>query len=277
MKNPGLRDALYGLATGDALGYPAQFLKRGSYGLVDKMYDSERLGSKAGTWSDDTSMTLALCASLKSNGGKIDIEDITKEFKLWLLNGKFTPDGKAFDIGMTCSVALFSGKGRSGINSNGNGSLMRTIPLAFVDATDEEIAKVSAITHAHEISKRGCIIYVHIAQYLLAGNSLEKAVEKSVSPKDEIYKSLLTVKERSVDNIKSTGYIVDTFEAAVWALETTSTYKDALVKCVNLGHDTDTIGAVAGALGGIMYGYNAIPKSWLDVLRRKDLIEENLF
>lgn len=277
MSKSTLRDAVFGLAVGDALGYPAQFLKRGSYGFVDKMYDSERLGTVAGTWSDDTSMTLALCASLKNNSGKVDIADITKEFKSWLLQGKYTPDGRAFDIGMTCSAALFSGKGRTGINSNGNGSLMRTIPLAFVDATDEEIAKVSAITHAHEISKRGCVIYVHIARDLLAGLSLEESVEKNVSKDDKIYKNLLSIKNRSVGKIKSSGYIVDTFEAALWSLETASTYRDALVKAVNLGEDTDTIGAVAGALGGIIYGYGAIPKEWISDLRRKDIIESVLF
>ncbi len=270
-----LKDAIYGLAVGDALGVPVEMLERGTY-KVDGMIGGGTHHQEAGTWSDDTSMTLATCYSIKMLN-KIDVDDIRHCFELWLNEAMFTPKGNVFDCGNTVFDALHRGKGMTSEYSNGNGSLMRILPLAFVDGiTNIDIAEVSAITHAHPLSKEGCIIYVKIAKDLLKGISLQEAIQNHVC-EDSTYHRLLGIGNLEEKYIKSTGYIVDTLEAAIWSLLTTNSYKEAVLKAVNLGKDTDTVGAVCGGLAGIIYGYDAIPKEWIDVLKNKELINDCLF
>ena len=273
-----LRDAVYGLAVGDALGLPVQFEERGSF-HVEKMTGYGTYNMAPGTWSDDTSLTLATCDSIKLMG-RIDLEDLMCCMTDWYKNGKYTPDGKSFDVGMTTGAALSRGEGLSDEASNGNGSLMRIIPLAFLpEVTDDEIREVSALTHGHRISKSACVTYIHIARELLQGRSIKEAVETAVNDgiEESLFKNLLTISSLPVEQIKSTGYVADTLEAAIWTLENTDNFKDAVMTAVNLGDDTDTVGAVTGALAGIIYGYDAIPAEWLKDLRRKDLIDKYLF
>ncbi len=273
-----LRDAVYGLAVGDALGLPVQFEERGSF-HVETMTGYGTYDKKPGTWSDDTSLTLATCDSIKLMG-VIDLEDLKCCFTDWYKDGKYTPDGKAFDVGMTTGAALGRGEGLSDESSNGNGSLMRIIPLAFVsDIKDDEIREVSAITHGHRIAKTACVTYIHIAKELLGGASVKESVEKAMENESskEIFGNLLTIGDLEKEKIKSSGYVKDTLEAAIWTLENTDNFRDAIITAVNLGDDTDTVGAVTGALAGIMYGYDSIPEEWLKVLRRKDLIDQYLF
>ena len=133
-----LRDAVYGLAVGDALGLPVQFEERGSF-HVEKMTGYGTYNMEPGTWSDDTSINLAACDSIKLMK-RIDLEDLMCCMTDWNKNGKYTPDGKSFDVGMTTGAALSRGEGLSDEASNGNGSLMRIIPLAFLpEVTDDEI------------------------------------------------------------------------------------------------------------------------------------------
>lgn len=182
-----LRDAVYGLAVGDALGLPVQFEERGSF-HVKKMTGYGTYNMAPGTWSDDTSLTLATCDSIKLMG-RIDLEDLMCCMTDWYKNGKYTPDGKSFDVGMTTGAALSRGEGLSDEASNGNGSLMRIIPLAFLpEVTDDEIREVSALTHGHRISKSACVTYIHIARELLQGRSIKEAVETAVN--DGIEESL---------------------------------------------------------------------------------------
>ena len=179
-----LRDAVYGLAVGDALGLPVQFEERGSF-HVEKMTGYGTYNMAPGTWSDDTSLTLATCDSIKLMG-RIDLEDLMCCMTDWYKNGKYTPDGKSFDVGMTTGAALSRGEGLSDEASNGNGSLMRIIPLAFLPGvTDDEIREVSALTHGHRISKSACVTYIHIARELLQGRSIKEAVETAVNDVSE--------------------------------------------------------------------------------------------
>lgn len=166
-----LRDAIYGFAVADALGVPFEFKERGTF-ICSDCVGFGTWNKEAGTWSDDTSMTLATCKSIKDKG-RVDIEDIRKNFKAWLFDDEFTADGKTFDVGGTTREALTLNRGMDDFYSNGNGSLMRILPLAFTDASDEEIEKVSSITHAHEISRKACLDYVHLARKLIAGEKLE--------------------------------------------------------------------------------------------------------
>lgn len=161
-----LRDCIYGLAVGDALGVPYEFMPRGTFECTD-MIGYGAHGQPAGTWSDDTSMTLATCDSIRELG-HIDTADMRSKFVSWIARGKYTIDG-VFDYGDTTARALHSGKGGSSERDNGNGSLMRIAPLAFTDATDEEICEVSAITHAHRTSTDACVIFVELMRDVLNG------------------------------------------------------------------------------------------------------------
>ena len=270
-----LKDAIYGLAIGDALGVPFEFKERGTYHCSD-MIGNGTHNQPIGTWSDDTSMTIATCSSIKKTGF-VNCNDIRKQFEKWLFNVKYTPFGKVFDCGFTCSEAIYNKEGFNDIMSNGNGSLMRILPLAFIpDISDEQIKDVSAITHAHDISKEACVIYVRIAQGLIKGIKLSEIIPKLVD-NESIYKRLIIMDSILEDEIKSTGYVVDTLEASIWCILHTDNYKDCVLKAVNLGGDTDTIAAITGGLAGIIYGYSNIPEKWVDNLQSKNIIDDCLF
>ena len=150
---------------------------------------------------------------------------------------------------------------------------MRIIPLAFIEEiTDETIREVSAITHAHEISKDICVKYVRIAMDLLNGIELRESIKNRISKE-----FLISLLNSDGSNIVSSGYVVDSFKASLWCLLNTNSYKNCVLKAVNLGSDTDTTAAIAGGLAGIIYGYDSIPKDWINKLQRKDIIEECLF
>lgn len=266
-----LKDAIYGLAVGDALGVPFEFKNRGEFKCTD-MIGYGTHNQPEGTWSDDTSMTLATCMSIK-NCGIVDIKNIRKEFEDWLFNNEYTPFGEVFDCGNTCYCAIQDKKGCDDELSNGNGSLMRIIPLAFIEnISDEMIREVSAITHAHLISKDICVKYVRIAMDLLNGTDLRESIERRTS-KD----FLLSLLDSDESDVISGGYVVDSFKASLWCLLNTNNYKDCVLKAVNLGSDTDTTAAIVGGLAGIMYGYNSIPKEWISKLQQKYIIEKCLF
>lgn len=266
--NDVLRAAIYGFAVGDALGVPVEFQPRGSFHVTGmEGYGSHH--QPAGTWSDDTSMTLATCDSIRELGC-IDCEDLYERFCNWLYNGKYTVDGIVFDVGGTTGEALKKGKGLDDYYSNGNGSLMRVLPLAFIDMNAETVAAVSGITHGHNVSVDACCAYVSIAKQLQKGRSITEATEYCDG-------RLPIIHTLDKNEIRSTGFVIDTLEAAVWALATTGSYREAVLNAVNLGDDTDTVAAVTGGLAGILYGYEAIPGEWIETLRGKDIIENCLF
>ena len=257
-----LRDAIYGLAVGDALGVPYEFLLRGSFRCEGMAaYGSHQ--QPKGTWSDDTSLTLATCASIKETGC-IDIDDIRRRFTAWYDSGEYAIDRFVFDVGGTTARAILSGVGETGERSNGNGSLMRIAPLAYTDAVDDDVRAVSAITHGHTISTDACVSYVHLLRSLR-------------NDPQTVLSELREAETASSDEIRSGGYVVDTYRAALWCLATTGSYRDCVLLAVNLGDDTDTTAAVAGALAGEYYGFDAIPSEWIEALRGIDIIEECLF
>lgn len=193
-----LRDCVYGQAVADALGVPFEFRPRGSFRCTDMVgYGSHN--KPAGTWSDDASMTPAICDSYRELG-RIDVDDIRGRFVRWYREGAYTVDG-LFDIGNATREALERGHDLAGERDNGNRSLMRTVPLAFTDATDDEVRAVSAITHAHSTSTEVCVAMVHAARDLIAGAS-----SADVSG---------DVAARPVDEIRSGGFVLDTFDAAL--------------------------------------------------------------
>lgn len=261
---PTLRDAIYGLAIGDALGVPYEFRPRGSFACTG-MTGHGTHDQPAGTWSDDTSMTLATCDSIRALGC-VDVDDLREWFRAWINGGAYAIDGAVFDFGNTTAHALAEGHGCAGERDNGNGSLMRIAPLAFTDASDADIRAISAITHAHPVSMQACVDMVHVMRGLAVGRPTEEAVPG--------FQELLGTPE---DAIRSGGFVRDTYRAALWCFASTSSYAACVLRAVNLGNDTDTTAAVAGALAGIVYGVDAIPAAWLATLRGRDLIEHCLF
>ena len=299
---PKIKVGVIGHAIGDAMGVPVEFCIREKLLAhpVTKMIGYGSHDVPAGTWSDDTSMEIATMDSMINQGGKINCEDIMMNFYYWLKEAKYTPYGEVFDAGRTCikSIINFSKGydilecGQKDEYSNGNGSLMRILPIAYYcyyndlkDVETFEIVKnVSSLTHAHEISILGCYIYVNYVINLLKGKdkvesyNLIKSIDYSMFIEEslEAYKRILkgNIKEYSLDKIKSTGYVVDTLEAAFWVLFNANNFKETIIGAINLGNDTDTIAAIAGSMAGIIYGYDSFPQEWLEKLAKRDYIED---
>lgn len=303
---------IMGLVVGDALGLPVQFSTREEM-KAKPVTGMEGYGAflvPAGSWSDDGSMALATLCSLKEKC-VVDCEDIMSRFVDWQFKGDYTPFGYAYDQGRTCLEAIYSYAkgadayhcGQTGERSNGNGSLMRILPVCLYgyeqvkkgDITEEEaldmVHQVSALTHAHLRSKMACGIYYFLVKTVLNGEgSLQERLQKGMDTAKAYYEKdvanltelayygrmfdLESFRQVQEDQIRSSGYVVDSLEAAVWGLLTTDNYRDAMLKVVNLGEDTDTIAAIAGGLGALYYGYEGMPAEWIEVVQKKEWIAE---
>ncbi|MCQ4936375.1 ADP-ribosylglycohydrolase family protein [Anaerotignum propionicum] len=307
MKNEVL-DGIIGLCVADALGVPVEFNSRERL-KANPVTDMRAYGTHnqpSGTWSDDTSMALCLLDSL-SDG--LDYKDVMDNFKSWLTEGKYTPHGEVFDVGIATRQAIsryMTGVepllcGGVGERDNGNGSLMRILPLLFyiqslhgtdfqeMDEAFNMIHNVSALTHAHKRSQIVCGIYLSVASMLIGNMDLCIAVELGIYKAVQYYKgkpeyeteisyyhrlSEKNFREINETEIRSSGYVVDTLEAAIWCLVNSKTYKDCVLIAVNLGDDTDTVAAIAGGLAGLYYGSENIPVEWTSKIVRKDYIED---
>lgn len=299
-----IKAVMIGHAVGDAIGVPVEFCSREEI-AKNPVTDMRGFGTypvPAGAWSDDTSMSLCALDSLSK--GVIDHDEIMDNFVRWASNDEFTPTGEMFDIGRTCLTAIrnfLEVDGRPALEcgltderSNGNGSLMRIHPFALyafvkggtLGKSLDIIREGSIMTHAHPRTIYACGIYAMVFWEILKGADKAKVlseIENSAVLFDGIYpeesdhfewafhKKLAS---KSADEISSSGYVVHTLEAALWCLLTTNSYKECVLKAVNLGEDTDTVAAVAGGLAGAMYGYDAIPEEWRNTLIRREYIEK---
>ena len=296
-----VKSGIFGLAVADALGVPVEFKERAVL-RGDPVTDMRGQGTHhqpKGTWSDDTSMTLCLADSLSSGG--IDYDDIMDKFCRWWIGGEYTPHGYAFDIGGATGRAL--SRFREGTppllcggrteRDNGNGALMRILPAAYItrglpmDKCMDIVHSLTMLTHAHPRALIASGIYVRICIALLDGQSPASTVSRALNEcrvyyqagahADELhhYDCLLGgIAGLPEEQIRSSGYVVDTLEAVVWCLLNTGSYRECVLKAVNLGDDTDTVGAVAGSMAGICYGYDDIPSEWVQSLARSDIIEK---
>lgn len=286
-----IKSCILGLAVADALGVPVEFRAREELD-ADPVTGMRAYGTHhqpAGTWSDDTSMTLCALDALAQP--EFSWDAVMENFVRWYRDAEFTATGVLFDIGISCRQAIdnysrrhlkASECGGTGERGNGNGSLMRILPFILYAPEDLRfIEDASDLTHAHRRSEMACGIYALLLREILEQGkdgipaALKKA-ETIYGNEDEwtCYAPLLTVGNRSRDSIRSSGYVVDTLEAALWCLLTTENYRDCVLKAVNLGRDTDTVAAVAGGLAGALYGMEGIPQEWLDALLRREDIEE---
>ena len=301
-----IKGSLFGFFVGDALGVPVEFVGREALrkNPVAKMLEYGTHKQPAGTWSDDSSMVIATMDSIINNRG-INYGDMMDNFLKWYDQGEYTPGGVVFDIGISTSSALSRYKrdkssftcGANDEYSNGNGSLMRILPISLYlhyieDPMFDVVKTISSMTHAHIYSVLSCIIYsVYIDNYLREMNVrqayanmqiiLRKVLENydMLGNLDDlrqkfnriIYCDISTLGE---DDISSSGYVIDTLESCFWCLLNTNSYQEAVLKAVNLGGDADTIAAITGGLAGLAYGYDGIPEDWINTLKRKEYLDE---
>lgn len=305
------KSALFGQAVGDAFGVPVEFLSRADVRAINH---TDMVGSDtkitfdsrwsdiipAGAWSDDTSMTVATMSSIVLRNG-INYDDIMQQFNSWWNKGKYSSLEYSFGLGGTVAKALdnFTTRRMPSINcgptgkwSNGNGSLMRILPFSLYciyhryseKKTVEVINTASGITHGHQISKMGCLVFTVYLKNLLAFESTVEAWEKTRLFNYEkyyddecidAYTSLFS--DDFIDHAESvigeTGYVVDTLMTAIYSMLTGHDYESTILTAVNMGYDTDTNAAVAGALAGTFYGLTSIPERWMNKLLKKDLLE----
>ena len=322
-----IKSGIIGQIVGDALGLPVQFRPREDRDLepVTGMIGYGAFDMPPGSWSDDSSLILAtidgLAASLKkeerlenlSLNEIIDYEIIMKNFSKWLNKGEFTPYGFAYDVGgATMDGIRRYDRGTEptlsgGIDErdNGNGSLMRILPIALFihylsqkysfDEEDEmeAVHNLSSLTHRHRRSQMACGIYVNIALEFLENHdstlSLEELIANGINKSKEYYCNdasfenqlhhfdrvfSLNIQNLPRDEIKSGGYCISSLEASIWCLLNNENYRDTILEAVNLGYDTDTTACIVGGLAGIYYGYEDIPDDWINQLAKLDYIEE---
>jgi len=294
-----VEDALLGFAVGDAFGVPVESLDRCD---IRSLNLNEMVGSGAhnvpkGAWSDDTSMIISSMDSIINNNG-INYEDIMNNFIKWLDNGEFTSIDKTFGVGSTVLKSLTNYKNTKDVlNSgckdeiyNGNGSLMRILPFSLfciINGLDDEETKeiintASSLTHAHDISKMGCYIYTEFLRCIINTKDKYKAYEYILTKDytsygvhaNDVYSRLLNEDflDLEDDEIKSTGYVVDTLEAVLFSILNTRSYRNSILTAVNLGGDTDTIAALTGSISGILYSSKTIPNEWFNCLLKKEYL-----
>lgn len=301
--NNKLLSMIMGVAIGDALGLPAQFYSRkvlDKYPLVE-MVESEE--GAAGTYSDDTAMTLCTLASFTENNWQLDLQDIMNRFIDWYGHGYMAVNHKTIDVGIATRKAIqraYDGVpldkcGGADEWDCGNGSLMRISPVIFYLRHNAQadilktVSTISSLTHAHQRCIMCCYIYVVLGLELLNNSGQDKTelfkktmpslaadVKEKFAPDETGLLARLYNIEKFInlsrDEIKSSGYVIDTLEASLWCFLTTDNFKDCVLKAVNLGDDADTVAAIAGAYAGLYYGLDAIPKEWVENLLGKDNI-----
>lgn len=302
-KEESIKNGILGFILGDAVGVPYEFKKREYVDIVDMIGNGSHNVAK-GTWSDDSSMVIATMKSIIDNNGVISYKGIMDNFMLWAEKKDFNINGYTFGIGRTTLNALKCYRyrdefeqyknpincGQGNFKDNGNGSLMRILPIAYYcyykNLSDSEIFSIvkdiSSLTHSHNISIMGCYIYVLFVIQLLKGSSKEEAYlyirnyDYRMFDKEtrNYYKRLIDEDITLLDSndISGLGFVVDTLEAVIWSFMNNDNYKNGVINAIKLGNDTDTIAALVGGLCGIYY--MDLPNDWLNELKRKDYLME---
>ena len=299
-RNQRIRGAIYGLLIGDAVGVPYEFNSPDelpSIDLIDMIppqnFSRTYPRVPIGTWSDDGAQALCLLASL-IHCNEFDDHDFMNRICNWYQYGYMAVDSKIFDVGIQTSDAIqsyltgvpLSKVAKDDERSNGNGALMRVLPLAlWHQGSNEELIKdayaQSHITHAHIRSKLCCAIYCLWARNILQGEGINQAWEHAKQymfnycqgkPKEliELEKNIYV---EHLEKSKGTGYVIDCLNSAYYVLQTDG-YKDIIKKAISLGHDTDTTACVAGGIAGLYYGFDGIPNDWIQQLREQEKVED---
>jgi ADP-ribosylglycohydrolase len=292
-----LEGAMYGLLVGDALGVPYEFYAPGDLPPRKRLelappagFAPAHAGVPPGTWSDDGAHALCLLASLLERG-QLDLEDLGRRLVRWYDEGYLAVDGHVFDVGVQTRKAIGAIRagvpareaGPSGERDNGNGSLMRVLPLALWHrGSDAELVHdaclQSRVTHGHARAQVACALYCLWARSIVEGRGEADAwadatarTRLAISGDPALHEELeRAVRPGDPPAGKGTGYVVDCLHSARCAVGA-GPYEVAVRAAVALGNDTDTTAAVAGGIAGLRDGIEAIPRRWLDALRGKEL------
>ena len=279
---------LLGLAAGDALGTALEFEQPGTFQPIADMIGGGPFGLSPGQWTDDTSMALCLAASLTECGG-FDAADQMRRYASWADEGYLSSTGECFDIGNTVSRALSHFRrtvepfaGSTDPRTAGNGSLMRLAPVAMFYAQDareamRHAAESSRTTHGAREAVDACRYFAGLLVAALVGTDKDTLLQPGFSSVEGIWNSEPlaekvamvaegSFKGREPPDIRGTGYVVESLEAALWAFHRTETFREGALAAVNLGDDADTTGAIYGQIAGAHYGAAAIPRSWRERL-----------
>lgn len=280
--------ALLGLAVGDALGAALEFSRRDSKPEVRDFIGGGPFGLKPGEWTDDTSMALCLADSLIARQ-TLDPVDLMRRFVRWWREGENSVNGRCFDIGISTQEALadfrrtgkLAGLDRTDPNRAGNGSLMRLAPVALFTAQSPDLAASfaelqSKTTHPAVVCQAACAYFARLLVEAIAGADKADVLRDRRFEETGLVRGIAAGawKSKSRDAISSSGYVVSTLEAALWAVGRSDSFEEALILAVNLGDDADTVGAVAGQLAGAIWGRSGIPPHWLEKLAWRGRIEE---
>jgi ADP-ribosylglycohydrolase len=288
------RGCLLGLATGDALGTTLEFRPPGSFAPIEDMLGGGPFRLAPGQWTDDTSMALCLAESLIERQGFDPIDQLERYLR-WYREGHLSSTGRCFDIGNTVRGALLRFEetaepysGSTDPVSAGNGSIMRLapVPLFYARSLQEAIeqsGQSSRTTHGASAAVDACRYLGALLVGAVSGVSKEELLSKRYSPLPGYWEASPLVpeideiatgsfKRRQPPEIKGTGYVVKSLEAALWANHGAS-FREGCLLAVNLGNDADTTGAVYGQVAGAFYGEAGIPESWRSKLSQHILIE----
>lgn len=288
------RGCLLGLAVGDAVGTALEFTSPGTFQPIREMVGGGPFKLAPGQWTDDTSMALCLADSLLACGG-FDPADQMARYVRWWREGYLSSTGTCFDIGGTTHAALAAfertGQPYSGPTdprSAGNGSLMRLapVPLFFAQQPVEAIhrsADSSRTTHGARTAVDACRYFAALLVGALQGAAKEQLIGPYYTPvaglweRDPLAEEIARIaagsyRHRNPPEIRGTGYVVHTLEAALWAFFHGRDFRDGCLRVVNLGEDADTTGAVYGQLAGAFYGEAGIPAEWRRRLHMRDMI-----
>lgn len=290
------RGCLLGLAAGDALGTTLEFKPPGTFEPLTDMVGGGPFNLKPGEWTDDTSMALCLAESLVTKGAFDPVHQL-ETYCRWERDGHLSVKGYCFDIGNATHAALYRFKrnpepfcGDPSPNAAGNGSLMRLAPapLAFARDPEQAIALAgdsSRTTHAAAECVEACRYFAGLLLAAISGMSKAQILHNNYEPAMAYFlRTPLTGKVAQIASgsfaakeppqIRGSGYVIHTLEAALWAFHRTDTFRDGALKVVNLGEDADTTGAVYGQIAGAYYGAEGIPAEWVEKLAMRDLIEQ---
>lgn len=290
MFNNRAKGALYGLYVGDALGAPLEFQRTDNMPELRKYSAGGVHNVNIGEFTDDSSMALALMHSLYEVG--FDLKDQMDKYTNWLIKGEYSSKGHCFDIGITTRNAITKYKitknpvaGGTEHYNSGNGSLMRYAPVPlffFNNGLDEMIKygmKSSVTTHGSEMVLETIRMFTLIFKNILDGELDKTKILKNLDldKYDISNKELLKIYNNDYTKVlrkdlKPTGYVVDSLNCALWAFVSTDNFEEAVIKAVNLGGDSDTIGAITGQIAGAYYGFHNIPHHFIDNLAKKDLL-----
>lgn len=296
-----MRGALVGLAVGDALGTTLEFKAPGSFAPLTDLVGGGPFGLKKGEWTDDTSMALCLAESLIERR-TFDAHDQMQRYVRWWREGHLSSTGRCFDIGGTTCAALqrfertgdpFAGS--TDPHSAGNGSLMRLAPVPLFCFNDgdaiERAAESSSTTHAAPVAVDACRYFAALLVGALRGATKEELLSARYSPVPGYWDTHPlhpviagiadgSFRRKSPPEIRGTGYVAQTLEAALWAFHHGKDFREGVLLAVNLGDDADTTGAIYGQLAGAFYGESAIPAEWRAALAHREVIDryaERLF